>query len=638
MIAELHKDRESKLKKTSEKEQDKTKKQKPKYNMWQNSAYMISLAWKEKEKKVIFTALILVFCSVVTNLLSIYVTPTILGAVESRVPVPRLLLIIFAFVGTGMFFDALSSYVNTNVLYGRIQVRSSIITALNKKAATTSYPNVGDEKFIKLHTKASEATSGNNQATEAIWNTLRNLTQNVINLTVYIVLLTTLEPWMMLLVLSTTLIGYVVSRYLGGYDYRHREEVAEYENQIWYIGNRVMDYSAAKDIRIFGIKPWLEELGEKALKSYMAFRKKATGIYFWSNVVDLILTFVRNAAAYAYLIYLVLNNNLSASEFLLYFTVVGGLAQWVSWTFYEISTLYRQSLDISTVRECLEYPEPFDLEGGDPLEPNNKLSYEIRLEDVFFRYPESENLILEHIDLTLHPGEKLAVVGLNGAGKTTLVKLICGFYDPTEGRVLLNGRDIREYNRRDYYRMFSAVFQNFSLLASTVAVNVAQTEDDIDMEKVRACTDQAGLLEKIESLSDGFETLLNRTVYEDSVMLSGGEIQRLMLARALYKDAPVILLDEPTAALDPIAEAELYQKYSDMTAGKSSIYISHRLASTRFCDRIVLIENGHIAEEGSHEELLDKGGRYAELFEVQSKYYREEGDESERAEEIKAEN
>ena len=284
------------------------------------------------------------------------------------------------------------------------------------------------------------------------------------------------------------------------------------------------------------------------------------------------------------------------------------------------------------MRECQEYPEIFDFEGGEHLEPEALAPYEIRLENVSFRYPESEKMILEHINLTLHPGEKLAIVGLNGAGKTTLVKLLCGFYDPTEGRVLLNGRDIREYNRRDYYRMFSAVFQSFSLLAASVAVNVAQTEHYIDMEKVRRCTAQAGLLEKIESLPDGFDTLLNRTVYEDSVMLSGGETQRLMLARALYKDAPVILLDEPTAALDPIAEAELYQKYSDMTAGKSSIYISHRLASTRFCDRIILIENSCIAEEGTHEELLAKNGRYGELFEVQSKYYREEGEGSEETE------
>lgn len=609
----------------------KSKAPKPKYNMWQNSAYMISLAWREKEKKVIVLALLLVACSVGNNLVNIFIAPTILAAVENQVSVSRLILTVVGFVGVGMFFDAASSYLNTNTLYGRIQVRGAIITALSRKAATTSYPNVGDEKFIKLRTKASEATSGNSQATEAIWNTLRNLTQNVINLTIYIVLLSTLEPWMMLLVLSTTLVGYAVNRYLGSYDYRHREELAECENQMWYIDGRVRDYSAAKDIRIFGIKPWLEELGDKAMDAYMAFRKRANGIYFWSNILDLFLTFFRNAVAYAYLIHLVLQGVLSAPEFLLYFSVVGGLATWVGYTFYEASTLYRQSLDISTVRECLEYPEPFDLEGGEALEPNNAVSYEIRLDNVSFHYPESDKMILEHINLTLRPGEKLAVVGLNGAGKTTLVKLLCGFYDPTEGKVLLNGKDIREYNRRDYYRMFSAVFQDFSLLAATVAVNVAQSEDAIDMDKVRACTEKAGLLEKIESLTDGFETYLNRTVYEDACMLSGGETQRLMLARALYKDAPIILLDEPTAALDPIAEAELYQKYSDMTAGKSSVYISHRLASTRFCDRIVLIENSRITEEGTHEELLKLGGRYAELFEVQSRYYREEGEVVEQA-------
>ncbi len=219
------------------------------------------------------------------------------------------------------------------------------------------------------------------------------------------------------------------------------------------------------------------------------------------------------------------------------------------------------------------------------------------------------------------------MVGLNGAGKTTLVKLLCGFYDPDEGRVLLDGRDIREYNRADYYRMFSAVFQDFTLLPATVAANVAQSEDAIDMEKVTDCIAKAGLQEKTESLPQGYETLLNREVYEDAVMLSGGETQRLMLARALYKDAPFVILDEPTAALDPIAEADMYAKYHDMTAGRSSVYISHRLASTRFCDRILLIEDGRLAEVGTHESLLALGGRYAELFHVQSQYYRE-GDTS----------
>ncbi|MBQ9854990.1 MAG: ABC transporter ATP-binding protein, partial [Clostridia bacterium] len=214
-------------------------------------------------------------------------------------------------------------------------------------------------------------------------------------------------------------------------------------------------------------------------------------------------------------------------------------------------------------------------------------------------------------------------------GKTTLIKLICGFLDPTEGRVLLDGRDIREYNRRDYYTMFSAVFQNFSLLAGTIATNVAQDSEGIDMERVKDCVRKAGLSGKIESLKDGYETYLNREVFEDAILLSGGETQRLMLARALYKDAPFIVLDEPTAALDPIAESEMYQKYNEMTGGKSSIYISHRLASTRFCDRIIMIMDGGIGEEGTHEELLMKGGKYAELFEVQSKYYKEGADECE---------
>ncbi len=218
--------------------------------------------------------------------------------------------------------------------------------------------------------------------------------------------------------------------------------------------------------------------------------------------------------------------------------------------------------------------------------------------------------------------------GLNGAGKTTLVKVMCGFLDPTEGRVLLNGQDIRKYNRRDYYGLFSAVFQEFLIMPTTIATNVAQSEEEIDMDRVKACLDKAGLKEKVESQPRQYQTLLNREVYEDAIMLSGGESQRLMLARALYKDAPMIILDEPTAALDPIAEADMYAKYHAMTRGKSSVYISHRLASTRFCDRILLMDQAKIIEEGTHEALLALGGRYAELFAVQSKYYQEGGDDS----------
>lgn len=360
----------------------------------------------------------------------------------------------------------------------------------------------------------------------------------------------------------------------------------------------------------------------------MAFRQRAEGVYLWAKIIDVIFAFLRSGIAYAYLTIQVISGGISAAGFLLYFTAISGFTTWVTGILSGFSTLYKQSLDISIVRECLEYPEIFRFEDGEPLKAMKK-DYEIKLENVSFRYPGAQKDTLTNINLTLHPGEKLAVVGLNGAGKTTLVKLICGYLDPTQGKVLLDGRDIRDFNRRDYYEMFSAVFQNFSLLAGTVAVNVAQSETDINMDRVKGCVEKASLRQKIESLPDGYETHLNRQVYEDATMLSGGETQRLMLARALYKDAPFIILDEPTAALDPISESEIYQKYNEMTSGKSSVYISHRLASTRFCDRIIMIDKAGICEEGTHDELLRLGGKYAGLYEVQSKYYQEGARENE---------
>lgn len=610
----------------------KEKTPRPKYNMWQNCGYMISLAWREREKKVLVLSLLSAIFSVATSLVNLYISPVILSEVENRASVSRLIGIILMFSGLLMLCLGASAYINGNTIFGRIQVRMAIVKALNKKSAVTSYPNISDEKFIKLCAKAGDATCCNSAATEGIWMTLTNFVKNVLGFIIYLILLFSLDWWITAVIAVTALAGYFISKHINEYEYRHREELAEYEKKMSYINSRANDYSAAKDIRIFGMRPWLRELSEKAMEAFTSFHKKANGIYIWGKIADIILTFLRNGIAYAYLISLVLNSGLSASEFLLYFSAVGGFADWVTGILGDLTELNRQSLDISTVRECLEYPEPFKFEEGEPLMPETGKEYELKIVNAAFRYPESEKNTLENINLTLHHGEKLAVVGLNGAGKTTLVKLMCGFFNPTEGQVLLNGRDIREYNRRDYYKMFSAVFQDFSILAGTIAVNVAQTEDDIDMERVKACVRQAGLLEKIEALPDGFETCLNRNVYENAVMLSGGETQRLMLARALYKNAPFVILDEPTAALDPIAEADLYQQYNDMTLGKSSVYISHRLASTRFCDRIILIKDNHITEEGTHEELLALGGEYAKLFEVQSKYYREEACENEEKE------
>ena len=391
-----------------------------------------------------------------------------------------------------------------------------------------------------------------------------------------------------------------------------------------YVIYRSRDMKLAKDIRIFGIGPWLTELYEKYTRLMQDFYVKAYRQDMWADLLDVALAFLRNGAAYGLLIAMALRGELTAAAFVLYFTAVSGFAQWVTGIFSGLGALHRESLDLAALREFVEEPELFRFEDGKPLPVKEEHLYTLELRDVSFRYPGADHDTLSHVNLTLHPGEKLAVVGRNGAGKTTLIKLLCGFYDPTEGQVLLDGEDIRQYDRRDYYRHFAAVFQQFSVLAGTMAENVAQTTgENVDRPKMWDCLERAGIADKVRELPQGEDTHLGREVYLDGVDLSGGQLQRLMLARALYKDAPVVVLDEPTAALDPIAESDLYQKYNDLTGNCTSVYISHRLASTRFCDRVLLIENGGIAEEGTHEELLAAGGRYAYLFDIQSKYYKE---------------
>ena len=600
-------------------------KKNPKFNMFQNSWFMIKLAWKQKEKKVIFTGILLILFGVALNLINLYIAPTILDAIETGVSFRELIITILVFVTALVLTYAFNEYVNANVLYGRISVRTEIIAMLNNKACRTSYPNIENDEFYKLSEQASIYCCSNNEATEAIWDTLTQLLTNVLCFVFYTGLLLMIKPIMLIIILATTLTGFFINNYLSEYKYKHKEELAEQDKRLGYINESSRSLKFAKDIRIFGLRTWLNELHDKSIAALQAFNNKVSGVYFWARVADLVLAFLRNALAYVYLIGLVVNNEISVAEFLLYFSAVEGFSTLVTGVMTQLNVLKKQSLDICVVREVLDYQEVFKFEAGQDLVVETNKEYIIELKNVSFRYPGKNKNILTNINLTIKPNEKIAIVGLNGAGKTTLVKLICGYYDPTEGEILLNGINIKTFNREHYYKMFSAVFQNFSLLAGSVATNVAQMEENVNLELVYDCIEKAGLKEKIASLPEKYNSKLNREVYEEATNLSGGELQRLMLARALYKDAPIIILDEPTSALDPIAEADIYNKYNELAKNKSSLFISHRLASTRFCDRILFIGDEQILEEGTHEELLALGGKYAELFEVQSKYYREGG-------------
>ena len=422
--------------------------------------------------------------------------------------------------------------------------------------------------------------------------------------------------------ITTTVISYYLNQKIIAWTAANNKERIGYQQRLHYINDISGDIRSAKDIRLYKMAVWFSDIYNTNMNGIADWYKRFTRKLFGIAVYDNSLAFLRESIVYFYLLYLIWNSQITVAEFVMYLSVVTGFSSWLGNIFSDLSSLNQINLKINYFRSYLEYPETFNRNNG-VTNPANDCPKEIELKNVSYRYEGANHHTLQNINLKINPGEHIAIVGLNGAGKTTLVKLLCGLIDPTEGQIFYDGIDIRKYNRDAFYRLFSAVFQQFSILPVTIGEIVSETTpENIDYDKMKRCLTVAGLWNKIEQLTNGVDSQFGKTIYDDGVEFSGGEIQKLLLARAMYKNAPVMLLDEPTAALDPIAESTLYGNYNQISFQKTTVFVSHRLASTSFCDRIILIENGKICEEGSHNELLKQNGTYRMLFETQAKYYK----------------
>ena len=597
----------------------KEKSEKSQYSILSNIIYAFKKIWKWD--KIYFLVYPFRLLPVVTSVIAIYIPKAIIDSVQQNQPISRIAITVIILFALSFILQMLINF-GSYIMNSRSWVTSQRFEMeIDEKEWTTDFANTDNPD---AQNKCSRAR-GNLWSTDFLLSYVFIVIRDILGILTYSAIIMTLSPIILIVLIVSSVISYLMGKNEIKYVDKHKDIISERDRKKWYISGLATDFEYAKEIKLYSMTGWLTDMLGKFKLENLKWENKLTFRSFMIGLVNALLTLIRDGAAYIILIYLLLDNQITLGDFAFFFGAIAGFAGWLNILAFSFNTIMSGNFAVGYFREYLEIKDVYNHGEGCDLPEKEDLPLEIEFRGVSYKYPTAEDFTLKNINLTIKKGEKLAIVGANGAGKTTLVKLLCGYYYPTEGEIYVNGRSLPEYNIEEYYTMFAAVFQDIGLLPISIEEFVSSRNADsgIDADRVKQVIAQAEFDGKVASLSNGVKTMLMKSVYDDAIDLSGGEKQKLMLARALYKGAPCIILDEPTAALDPIAESNLYNKYNELTQDKTSVYISHRLASTRFCDRIVYIENGGIAEQGTHDELLKSGGRYANMFDVQSHYYKD---------------
>lgn len=595
--------------------------------------------WREqftREPKAAVSVLLLSFVAISLPLLNARLPKLVLQGLEERWELRRfaavLLLLVAVLAVANMLQAALKAYMrrmqgpfeddfNLRLLKKRLRVDYEILESrqFNEDAHAV---------YDSLYRPHSVVRDGS-----MIWQ--QSLTAAG-GLLLYGLILLRQSPLVPLLVLVPALLVFLLKRKAMRRDHELRPAADEAARKMRYVEERGWDLRAGKDIRMYDLGGWLLGILKRERKTGETNVRLWENGYFAANLCDAFLCFVRDAGAYLYFILQIVQGSLPVSDFVWYISVVASCQQACSAFLENVELLGRLSFDYSRLRLFLESGEGDIFQGtGAGAERSGKKvgtdsasssrgkeAVGIELEHVSFTYPGSRVPTLKDLNLAIRPGEKIALVGLNGAGKSTLVKLLCGLYRPTSGTIRVGGRPLSSFGREEYFSMIAAVFQDVKLLPLTIAQNVASDNgEDIDRQRVRQCLSLAGLWEMVDGLPQKEDTPLGRGVLDDGIDLSGGERQKVWMARAFYKEAPILILDEPTAALDPIAENEIYTGFHEIIGNKTALFISHRLSACRFSKEILVFENGNVVQRGSHEELAEQEGLYRRMWQAQAQYY-----------------
>ena len=561
--------------------------------------------------------------AVVLPLVKSYFSKILIDEIGMGASFSNLVMLIFFFSGMILSLQILDGFIGCRC-YARFYYPTCVYQAelSDMECYETDYENTEKQTFQEISGYMWGDACGGNCSLEFLWDDCSNTLIHMLGIVTYISLLAFLNPIVFFVIIVTAMISYILTRWENVYYEKNKHHWEKENRKKNYLKLLSQNLSVAKDIKLYGLEDWLNKMMQDYQAYVLMWNKRCNLRGMLASILAGVMTFLQNGVAYVVLIGSLLEGEITVGEFVFYFGIVGSIAEFLKNIVSDVAKLSTRADKIIYYRKFYDYPNKFHHGTGCDI-PTAPVK--IELKDVWYRYDGAEDDTLKGINLTIEAGESLALVGVNGAGKTTLVKLICGLYRPTKGEILVGGRKIEEYNIEQYYSMISAVFQTIQLVAFSMFEFVASCDLERKTAREDAITAMklAGIWEKIENLPNGIDTHLMKGIYDDGVDLSGGEMQKLVLARAIYKNGKILVLDEPTSALDPIAENKLYIQYRELTKGKTSIYISHRFASTRFCDRIILLQDGVIIENGTHEQLMQLDGQYAYMFGVQSKYYKE---------------
>ncbi len=594
------------------------------YGVFSNTWYLLK-AIARFQPKLLFMILLGMVMEPVMQYLWTFLSKFIIDVITENGGVDRLLRIIAVFAVLQIVTLMLGTYRNRDMWSRFIDVRFRLLSEKNQKIMTMRYQYLEDADVMDCYQKAGQACNDNDNGVEGLQRTLAN---TLINLTVTlagILILGTMHPGVVVLMLVLAVISFVIR------DRANKTAKEKVWDPLapWWRKNGYMEYittnfSAAKDIRMFGLKDWLLKKYRKLQKVRYDMEIRNAKIWFISSLSFNVMWAAAQGAVYAWLIAGTVRGEITPGNFALYLTSSATFYNYVFYFLRGIGDLLARSREVDDFRSFMDF-EGGGMEEGEEVPA--AAAYQFEFKNVSFQYPKSDTYALKNLSLTLSPGERLAVVGLNGAGKSTFIKLLLRLYEPAEGEILLNGVNVNRYTRESYYRLFAPVFQDVQLFAFPLSENISMQEPhNTEKDRAEECLVKSGLGEKLKELPAGVDTEVLKIIYDDGTDFSGGERQKIALARALYKDAPVVVLDEPTAALDALAESKLYQDFDKLIGVRSAVYISHRLSSTQFCSHVAMFEEGRLVEYGTHKELLKMDGAYAKMFRTQAQYYVEDAE------------